>query len=182
MVKVKDVMRKRVITIGPGMSMEEAARIMTNNRVGSLVIVEGNDRAVDIVTESDMTTIVAKGMNPKLVKVEDLKKEGLKKKTLLISVGPEENILDVAKMMVKNGIKRVPVIEGGVLKGIISDKEILLISPELIEIMSENIKFRVGRVSKPGEKISGICEDCGSYSDELKNINDQWLCPDCREG
>ena len=90
--------------------------------------------------------------------------------------------MDIAKKMIKNGIKRMPVVDDkNNLVGIVSDKEILLISPELIEILSEKIKMRVESVAKPEEVISGICEECGEYSDELTNIDGRWICPECRD-
>jgi CBS domain-containing protein len=182
MVKVREVMKKNVITITPEKTVEDAAKVMTNNRVGCLVVVENGDRVKDIVTESDVTTVVAKGMDPKKVTVAGLKKIVLKKKIGLITVSPSDDILFVAKLMVKNGIKRVPVVENGRLKGIIADKEILIISPELIEIMSEKLKSRVSMVPGRDKTISGICESCGGYSDDLRNVDDGWMCGECRSG
>ena len=180
MVKVKEVMKKRVITIALDKTVADAARIMTNNRVGSLVVVDKHDKPKDIVTESDVTTVVAKGINPNKLKVSGLKSKKLKKRHHpLITVKPDDNVLKVAKLMVKKGVKRVPVLDKGKLKGIIADKEILIISPELIEIMSENLKSRVNAVARPTQTISGMCEDCGAYSDELKQVGEQWICSEC---
>jgi len=180
MVKVKEVMKKRVITITPEKTVADAARIMTNNRVGCLIVVKNSDVPKDIITESDVTTVVAKGLDPKKIKISDLTAKKIKRKIGLIAVKPDDNILDVAKMMVKNGIKRVPVVENGKLKGIIADKEILIISPELIEIMSENLKARVAAVANPRQTISGMCEDCEGYSDKLRQVGERWICPECR--
>lgn len=179
MVKVREVMKKEVIRIGPQTTLADAAKIMTNNRVGSLVVVENSDEPKDMVTESDITTVVAKGLDPKKLKVSDLRKKKIKKRPNLISVNPNDNILQVTKLMVKNGVKRVPVVENGKLIGIIADKEILLISPELIEIMSEKLKSRISLVPGPGESIAGMCEDCGGYSDRLKQMGNRWMCPEC---
>ena len=179
MVKVKDVMKKRVVTITPDKTVADAARIMTNNKVGCLVVVEDGDEPKDIVTESDVTTVVAKGIDPEKLKISELRAKKLKKRPL-ITAKPDDDIMQVAKMMVKSGIKRVPVVENGRLKGIIADKEILIISPELIEIMSEKLKARVNAVAMPHQTISGLCEDCGEYSDELKQIGEGWICTDCR--
>lgn len=181
MVKVKDVMKKRVITISPDKTVADAARVMTNNRVGSLVVVKNKDQPLDMVTESDVTTVVAKGMNPSKIKISGLKSKKLKKKHhRLISVKPSDNVLEVTKILVRNGIKRAPVVENGKLVGMIADKEILIISPELIEILSEKLKSRVNDVAKPKQTISGMCEDCGAYSDELKQIGESWICSECR--
>lgn len=179
MVKVKEIMKKRVITVRPEQTIYDAARIMTNNRVGSAVVIRG-EHAVDIVTESDVTTSVAKGLDPKKVKISDMSVKSFKRRPKLVTAGPEDNVLDVARLMVKNGVKRVPVVKDGKLMGIIADKEILIISPELVEIMSERMKARVSLVAEPRRTISGICENCGNYSDELRHVGDQWVCQDCR--
>lgn len=179
MVKVREVMKRDVMKVNPQATLAEVAKIMTNNRVGSLVVVENGDEPIGMVTESDITTVVAKGLDPHKIKISDMIKKNIRKKPRLVSVSPNDNILQVTKLMVKNGVKRVPVIENGKLKGIIADKEILLISPELIEIMSEKLKERVGLVPGFGEKISGMCEDCGGYSDRLSQSGEQWMCPQC---
>ena len=174
-------MKKRVITISPDKTVADAARVMTNNRVGSLVVVKNDNKPQDIVTESDVTTVVAKGMDPTKTKLSGLKSKKLKKRHHpLIAVKPSDNILDVTRLMVKNGVKRVPVIENGKLIGMIADKEILIISPELIEILSEKLRSRVNDVANPRQIISGMCEDCGAYSDELKQIGESWICSECR--
>ena len=179
MVRVKEVMKKEVITIAPDRTVSDAAVIMTNNRVGSLVVIDKDGKPVDMVTESDVTTLVAKGLNPKRFKISGLKDIKLHKK-VLVTANPNDNVLNVAKIMVKNGVKRVPVLDNGKLVGIIADKEILIISPELIEIMSEKIRYKVRAVPGPRQTISGLCEDCGGYSDELRQTRQGWICPECR--
>ncbi len=172
MVKVKEIMKKSVITIDPNLTLSDAAKIMTNNRVGSVVILN-KMRPVGIVTSEDIVGAVAKGLNKK-TKIKDLPKKKL------ISASPDEDILKVTKIMVRNGIKRLPVIKNGKLLGIVSDKEILLVSPELIDILSEKLKTRVDLVARPDQEISGICENCESYSDNLKNVSGRWICESCR--
>ena len=174
MAKVKQIMKKYVITVDPDISVSDAAKIMTNNRIGSVVIMV-NMKPVGIVTADDIVTVVARGQDPKQTVIKDLPKKRL------ITVSQDDDILKVAKKMIKSGVKRMPVIKDGKLQGIISEKEILLISPELIDVLSEKLKMRVGSVARPDEIISGICETCEAYSDELQNIGGRWLCEDCRE-
>jgi len=175
MIKVKNVMKTRVITFDPGVNVSDAAKIMTNNRVGSLIIMK-NKKPTGILTDDDIVGVVARGRNPKYVKIRDLP---LRKK--FVTASPEEGVTDVTKKMIKNGIKRIPVVKNGKLMGIVSDKEILLISPELLEILSEKLKARVESVAKPDRTISGICEECGEYSDSLTNVGGSWICEDCTE-
>jgi len=175
MVKVKEVMKKNVITADPELSMSDIAKIMTNNRVGSVVVMKKN-KPIGIVTDSDIVTIVAKGKSPSSVKV----KNAPKRKGGFVKAGPNDSIMAIAKKMRKTGVKRVPVIENGKLLGMVSDKEILLVSPELLNIMSEKLKMRVENVADPTREISGICEHCESYSDQLTNNNGRWICEDCK--
>jgi len=173
MLPVKNIMKTRVITVGPEVNVSDAAKIMTNNRVGCLVIMK-NRRPVGVVTDDDIVGVVARGKNPRNVRIRDLP---LRKK--FVTSTPDEGVTEVTKKMIKNGIKRVPVVKNGKLMGIVSDKEILLVSPELLDVLSEKLKARVESVARPDRTISGICEDCGEYSDNLSNVGGSWLCEDC---
>ena len=175
--KVKDVMKKHVVTVDPNMNMATISKILTNNRIGSVVIVN-KGKPIGMITTNDIVTVIAKNKDPKKVKAL---KFWEKKKRPFITVTPEEKIFKVAKKMLKSGIKRFPVVSDGELKGIISTKEIILVAPELLEILSEKLKAGIEKVAKPDQSISGICERCGEYSDRLKNINGRWLCQDCGE-
>lgn len=175
MVKIKEVMKKNVITADPNLKMSDVAKIMTNNRVGSVVVMNRN-KPVGIVTNDDLVTLIAQGKSPSNVSIKQMPK---RKKTLIIA-SPSDSVMAVAKRMLKSGIKRVPVIEDGKLLGIVSDKEILLVSPELINILSEKLKIRVERVADPTRKLSGLCENCEAYSDHLVNEAGRWVCEDCK--
>ncbi|MFH1445503.1 MAG: CBS domain-containing protein [Nanoarchaeota archaeon] len=174
MVKIKDIMKKYVITIDPELTLGDAAKIMTNNRIGSVVVTKSG-KPVGIVTNEDIVKVVAMGKAPKNIKISDIKPA-----RKLITADPEDDMLKVTRMMIQKSIKRVPILKNGRLQGIVSDKEILLVSPELINILSERLKNRVDRVAKPNETISGICEKCEGYSEELKNIAGRWFCESCR--
>ena len=176
MVKVKDIMKKRVITVDSDVSISDVAKIMTNNRIGSVIVMK-KLKPVGIVTDDDIVGVIAQGKNPKKVKVRNLPQT--KKK--FVTATPNEDVLKITRRMIRNGVKRIPVLSGGKLIGIVSDKEILLTAPELIDVISEKLKMRVGMVARPDETISGICETCESYSDELKCIGGRWICEDCRD-
>lgn len=177
MIKVKDVMKKHVVTVEPKMNMSTAAKILTNNKIGCVIILSEN-RPFGIITTNDIVTLVAKEKDLKKVRVGDFWKS---MKRPFITVSPDESILKVAKKMLKTGYKRFPVIENNKLKGIVSTKEVLIVSPELIEILSERLKAKAEAVARPDQTISGLCERCGEYSDDLRNANGRWVCSDCRD-
>jgi predicted transcriptional regulator len=176
-VKVKDIMKKHVVTIDPDVTMSIVAKILTNNRIGSAVIVK-NDKPVGMVTTNDIVTLIARGKDPKRIKAGKFWKE---RNRPFITVSPDDSVLNVAKKMIKSGLKRFPIVKDGKLKGIISTKEILLVSPELIEVLSEKLKAKVDAVARPDQTISGLCESCDSYSDDLRNIDGRWICSECSE-
>jgi CBS domain-containing protein len=175
MVKISSVMKREVITVDPKLTVSDAAKIMTNNRVGSLVIVKGR-RPIGIITESDIVGLVARGGSPTKIRLDDLPE----KKQFVIAL-PDEAVTEVTKRMIKTGVKRVPVIKDGKLMGIVSDKEILLVAPELLTVLSEKLKMRVESVARPDQVISGICEQCGQYSDNLRHTAGGWFCEECTE-
>jgi len=116
--KVKDVMIKNVKTIFPSATMAEAAKLMKKNRIGSLVVVEG-ERPVGIITERDLAyKIIAeeKGldMEVRAVMTGDLK-----------TMEPERSIKDAARLMAAHVIRRLPVVKEGKLVGIISIEDIM---------------------------------------------------------
>jgi CBS domain-containing protein len=175
MVKIKEVMKKNVITADPNLKMSDVAKIMTNNRVGSVVVMNRN-KPVGIVTNDDIVTLIAQGKSPRKMTIKDMPK---RRKDLIVAA-PDDSVMGVARKMLKSGIKRVPVIDNGKLMGIVSDKEILLVSPELINILSEKLKIRVDMVADPTREISGICENCEAYSNHLVNQGGRWVCEDCK--
>jgi CBS domain-containing protein len=177
MIRVKDVMKKHVVTVEPKMNMATIAKILTNNKIGCVIIVE-KEKPAGIVTTNDIVTLVAREKNLKRVKAGDFWKT---MKKPFITVSPDESLLKVAKKMLKSGYKRFPVVEKNELKGIVSTKEVLIVSPELIEILSERLKAKTEAVARPDQSISGLCERCGEYAEYLRNIDGRWLCSDCRE-
>jgi CBS domain-containing protein len=177
MIRVKDVMKRHVVTVEPKMNMSTIAKILTNNKIGCVIIVD-KEKPVGIVTTNDIVTLVAREKNLKRVKAGDFWKQ---MKKPFITISPDESLLKVTKKMLKSGYKRFPVVEKNELKGIVSTKEVLIVSPELIEILSERLKAKAEAVAKPNQAISGLCERCGEYAEYLRNIDGRWVCSDCRE-
>ena len=174
MVKIKEIMRKNVVTVDPTQTIAKIAQTMAEHKIGSVVVMTKN-KPVGIVTSEDIVAVVAEGKSPAKVRARDLLKREF------VTATPDEHILKIAKRMVRKGIKRVPVIERGKLKGILTDKEMLITAPELINVLSEKLKARVERVVRPSAIISGICEQCEGYDDSLHSISGKWMCEDCRE-
>ena len=100
--------------------------------------------------------------------------------TPIIVTEPYITLEEAIKTMGKCNVRRLPVIEDGKLIGIITQKDISLISPILHEISREwyDITVRDERHYKK-QIFSGKCEDCGTLSPNLKNVEGRLLCEDC---
>jgi CBS domain-containing protein len=115
---VGKTMTRPVKTIGPGETIETAAETMKKNRIGCLVVVD-KDKPVGIVTERDIAyKLVAEGRGGD-TKVKEVMSKGLK------TVGEDKHVIDAAKLMAAHVIRRLPVVKGGKLVGIITIEDIM---------------------------------------------------------
>jgi len=111
-------MTREVVTVESSKTIFDAANIMTEKKVGGLVVVRGGD-IVGIITERDiLRRVVAKKCDPTGVKISEVMS------TPVISVAPNDTLSDAAQKMVENRIRRLPVIEGSILAGIITSTDL----------------------------------------------------------
>ena len=109
---VRDVMTSNPRTVSPGDSIQVAARIMKEEDVGVVPVVE-NGRTVGIVTDRDIVIrAVAEGGSDRAVR-EIATRD-------LVFVKPDMSTRDAAKLMGERQIRRLPVIENDRLVGIVS--------------------------------------------------------------
>jgi len=112
---VTEIMTESPIdTVERGLTVAFAASVMKERARGSLVVVD-NGKPVGIITERDLVRrVIAENKNPATTKIGDIMSDPL------ISVGPEATVSNIATIMYKNGIRRLPVIEEGRLLGIVT--------------------------------------------------------------
>jgi len=185
-IKVKEIMRRNVVTVEPGETVLETAKKMREEDVGSVIVIE-NNKPVGIVTREDIVTkVTAEDKQPSEIQVKEIMNSPV------ITCGEEDDLSTVANVMNKYGYERLPVVDkNGNLKGIVSVREILGIAPGLIEVFKERLATRIeedisGMESaftqeKEDETMEGECEICGNYSEDLRKINGVWMCQECAE-
>ncbi|MBI5354860.1 MAG: CBS domain-containing protein [Candidatus Aenigmarchaeota archaeon] len=131
---VEDVMRKQVITAKPSISVSEAAKIMNEFNIGCLVIVD-NGKLIGIITDSDMKSVVARGLDAKSTKVSEV----MTKRVLTIE---HHKPVDYAiEIMAARSIKRLPVTKEGKLVGLVSVSDIIVVVPSMIHTVSNMLSF-----------------------------------------
>lgn len=131
-----DAMTTSPITCDGDLTLTEVAKIMTKQKVGSLLIVKGK-RILGIITERDIVEkIISQEIDPNSAKVEDFMSRDL------VTVEPKSSIIDAMNIMRKNDMRRLPVVEGTDLRGMITAKDVLRIQPELFMVMQEMLEIR----------------------------------------
>ena len=134
MPSVKDIMTKDVVSIGVDNSVFEAAVLMGSNRVGCLVIMDG-EVPIGIVTERDIVRRVAAKKLPLDTKVSEIMSKSL------ITVDPDASLKEAARLMSTNKIRRLPVVKQNRLVGIVVAADFVrnlgkkTISEEILEAM-----------------------------------------------
>ncbi len=171
---VKEAMKTNLAIVKPNVSVLEAARLMKKRKIGNVIVVE-KKQPIGILTESDiLKKVVAEGKYAKDVLVKDVMS------TPIIVVDPYITLEEAMKTMGKCNVRRLPVIEKDELIGIITQKDISIMSPVLHEISREWYDITVRDESHLQKQIfSGKCEDCGTLSANLKNVEGRLLCEDC---
>ena len=111
--KVSQIMKKAYV-IDSTLSLKEAAKIMSHKKIGGLLVIN-KDKIVGIITEGDIIS----SMSESNAQVST----AMTKRVL--SVSPDAEVDEVAKLMCENKIKRIPVIDNGKLLGLVKITDIL---------------------------------------------------------
>lgn len=169
-VPVREVMRSHPTTIDVGETVARAAQSMCRDEVGHCIVLQ-NNLPIGIVTEEDINCkVVAKDLKPSEVYVSEIMS------TPLITIGAEKLVGDAAAMMVKNRVRRLPVVENQMVIGIVTVRDILTVAAEVNELLADLIE-----INREEEYAMGVCDRCGKMSDDLSRVDSLMLCPTCRE-
>ncbi len=119
--KVKELMNE-VVAIEKDMTLKEAAKLMSNKNIGSVVVVSGK-KILGIITERDIVTNASnlgKGVKAAMTKS-------------VFTIRPDEEIDNAAILMKKHKIHKVPVVEDDELVGIVTATDLIAHSDDLDE-------------------------------------------------
>jgi len=173
-VKVEDVMSSPVVTIKDTDTVLAATKLMKKNAIGCVVVVDKSCKPLGLMTERDVVRrVAALDLLPSKVQAS----KSMTKPPATIDAS--SNVTDAAKKMRELKIRRLVVLQGGKLKGIITSNDIVDITPALIDVMAEKSQISPVQKTREAAPLSGYCDRCGSWADELKTHDGQFLCDDC---
>jgi CBS domain-containing protein len=175
-VTVHDAMTSSVITVDPKTSVAQAAKIMSQESIGSLII-KSNSEPEGLITESDIISkVVSRDIKASQLKVGEVMTKNL------IKIDPGSHLHEAARIMAKNNIRRLPVVNNGVLVGILTSTDVMMVSPELTEILVENARMENQiDYSKEDQSVPGVCEVCGNYFEYVVEFDGKFVCEECKE-
>lgn len=171
---VRDIMNSPVISASPQDTVHEVAKKMKSENIGSIIIMDKDDKPVGLVTDYDIVTqAVAKDAKPSAIKVGDVMRD-------LHTIESQEGITEAARLLRKHGIKRLGVVYKNRLVGIISASDVIAVTPDLVDVVSEKAGIIRGELGRPAGKVSGYCDECGEWSDLLQFDEGTFVCEVCR--
>jgi len=112
--KVKDIMTTNVQCANQSATLEEVSNQMKSLNVGSIPICDSGNRLLGIVTDRD---IVVRGFS------QGLQSQAMAKDVMTVSpvtVSPDTDVTEATRLMSEHQIRRIPVVENGILVGIVA--------------------------------------------------------------
>jgi CBS domain-containing protein len=127
--KVEDVMVTEVVTISENASVKEAAGIMNQFEIGSIIAVR-KGKAIGIVTERDLSKrVIAEGIDAKKTRVKD------NMSSPLIVIAPDTELEEAMRLMFQKKIKKLVVVDQKHLAGLVSLTDIASCQPAIIKLL-----------------------------------------------
>lgn len=131
---IEDLARTEVVTAASTTPVTELAKTMENEDVGSVVITDG-DEPIGIVTDRDLTLrVIGEGADSSTLTAEDVMTADL------TAIESGAGFYEAADLMAENGVRRLPVLEGDALVGIITADDLTELLADEQQHMAEIIR------------------------------------------
>jgi CBS domain-containing protein len=117
--QVRDGMSDVVLTVGPGHTLRDAARLMAARHVGAAVVVDPDAPGIGILTERDVLEAIGGGQDPDTELVGDHQSSGI------VFAAPDWSLEEAAVAMVQGGFRHLVVTDVDGVVGIVSMRDIV---------------------------------------------------------
>lgn len=178
---VSEIMSRELIMIRDNASSWEAARLMTQHKIGSVIVINEEGLVFGILTERDLLTRA-------VVQYHDLKTlpVGRIASRPIVSVTRNTSTFKALKLMRDMRIRRLVVVENSTPVGILTVSDVLRIVPELVGILQELMQVHrnndtIWREEEGTIPLGGYCEVCGEWSEFCTAYAGLILCSTCIE-
>jgi signal-transduction protein with cAMP-binding, CBS, and nucleotidyltransferase domain len=117
--EVREGMSKVVLTVGPGHTLREAARMMSDKGVGAAIVIDDEAPGPRIISERDVLISIGRGEDPDTERVLDHMSDSV------ITAAPDWSLERAAADMAARGIRHLVICEGPELIGVLSMRDIM---------------------------------------------------------
>ena len=173
---IKEIMTKKVVTVTPDKTAEVCAKLMTDHKIGCVVVVNSDGKSIGIITKENLLKhVISQNKRADEVTAEEAMTSPL------ITSSPSLTIIQAMQTMFKEGIRHLVIIGAkGKVEGICTDTDVFKVVPQLILLEQEYLRVMGENVApKEKEDIAGYCDDCKEYSDSLIFHKGLYVCPQC---
>lgn len=156
MILASDIMTPNPVTVDPDTPVIEIAKTMSEQRIGSVIVVNSRGDIIGIVTSHDIISkVVAEGRDPRVTVASDIMSRPV------IYVQETTPVSDIIQLMIKHGVRHIPVVNrDNRLVGIIAEYDIVSMGPEIFEILeiyTEAMRERRrARLSRSGRRTREV--------------------------
>jgi CBS domain-containing protein len=112
-------MSTTVLTIGPEHTLRQAARLMSERRTGSAVVVDPEGAGTGIITERDILNAIGGDLDP------DSERASAHLTWDVVYAGPDWTLEEAAAMMINRGFRHLVVLDGDDVLGVISVRDVV---------------------------------------------------------
>ncbi|MBU7014088.1 MAG: CBS domain-containing protein [Theionarchaea archaeon] len=160
---VRDAMTESYVKLSPRTISSEAARIMADSDADCILVIREGSPA-GIVTASDfLRRVVAEGKNASEILLKDIMSSPV------VTIDPNKTLAEASNRLSANGVKRLIVMDGTMVAGVLTSVDILFYAEDL------------GEAEEEREVGPSMCEICGGYFEVLTEFDGKFVCEDCME-
>lgn len=191
---VANVITREYVGVSESDTVRATVGVMREERAASALVVRGSE-PVGIVTEWDVLCLVEAGLDPEETTVDEVMSAPVR------SVESDTPLVDAAGLMSSENIRNLVVEDDGEVLGLLTDRDVIAAVASLWpsdggvgnptgdpgpDRGTETATAEYGATASPAAtdaefSTQGVCEVCGSLTDDLSENNGQLVCSNCAE-
>jgi len=133
--QVREIMNRNVVVAKKEITLKEASEVMSKLHIGSLVITE-DKKIIGIMTSTDILKAISTGKKPDITLAEEIMSKNV------VTIDPDKRIEDAVDLMIKNKIKKLPVVSEDKIIGIVTASDIIVVEPKLIATIASLVSLK----------------------------------------
>lgn len=130
---VEDVMTTDVVTVGPETPLKDVARVLSDHGISGAPVLDRRGHIVGVISEADLGSSLRAaserpGWLPKVLGFHSRRRPAAAREAMAprpITIGPDDALPVATKLIVREGVRRLPVVDGGKLVGIVTRADLV---------------------------------------------------------